>query len=811
FAAPNSGAFATLTNPTPTTDSNGHVKVTATANATAGAYNVTASVSGVLNSAAFSLANLGSPASIVVASGNNQTIGVSSAAQNPLVVEVRDAANQLLPGVTVMFSAPNSGASGSFNTAVVVTDSSGRASADFTAGNVTGNYNVTASVSGVGTNALFMLSNSPSSATLIAVRAGNAQSTVVDTAFATALDVLVTDTFGNPVPNAAVSFSVPGAGASAVLSAYGASTDANGHVVVTASANTLAGTYDVVATTPGSTTPASFSLTNSAGAAANISVDASDARQSAKVGTKFAAPLGVVVSDAFGNPVAGANVSFVGPGAEPRAALSGGSAKTDNGGHASVTATAGSATGSYILTAKLDGGAGQADFVLTNTSGSTPVISVVAGSGQSSKVGTAFSTALEVLVTLDGTAVAQTPVTFAAPSGGASATFTSPSAVTDDNGHANVIAIAGTSIGSYTLTANVLNGSKPASFTLTNNAGSATSIVVASSSSPQSAQTNTRFGSRLNVSVFDAKGNPIAGQTVTFAAPSSGASAALDSVTATTDASGQANVGATANGTTGNYLVTAAVSGVTPATFQLQNTSAAPITIAIVSGSPQHATVNRAFGHTLAVKVSGANNTAIPNATVLFVAPSGGATATLSASSAMTNSSGIAEISATASQVSGDYEVVANVDGAAESARFSLTNDAGAPAMLVASRSSTPQSARVNTPYTNPLSVHVLDTFGNPVPGASVTFSAPANDPSATLTSSAATSGSNGEANVAAIALTKAGAFTVTATVNGTSVMASLQLTNTAGDPVNLSVSDGADQTTLASQPFGAPLKLKVV
>ncbi|HEY2733787.1 MAG TPA: Ig-like domain-containing protein, partial [Polyangiales bacterium] len=192
-------------------------------------------------------------------------------------------------------------------------------------------------------------------------------------------------------------------------------------------------------------------------------------------------------------------------------------------------------------------------------------------------------------------------------------------------------------------------------------------------------------------------------------------------------------------------------------------------------------------------------------------APSGGASATLSAASAITNSSGVAEISATASQVSGAYEVIASVDGVAESARFSLTNDPGPAAMIVASRSATPQSAHVNTPYTNPLSVHVLDAFGNPVPGASVTFSAPSSDPSAKLTSSPPTSGSNGEASVAAIALMKTGMFTVTAMVSGTSVMASFQLTNSAGDPVNVMISDGADQTALASQPFGAPLKVLVV
>jgi hypothetical protein len=77
---------------------------------------------------------------------------------------VKDVANDLLPGVTVTFTAPASGASGTFAggaaTASVQTDSNGLATAPaFTANGTAGAYNVTASVSGVAATASFALTN----------------------------------------------------------------------------------------------------------------------------------------------------------------------------------------------------------------------------------------------------------------------------------------------------------------------------------------------------------------------------------------------------------------------------------------------------------------------------------------------------------------------------------------------------------------------------------------------------------------------------------------------------------------------------
>jgi hypothetical protein len=104
-----------------------------------------------------------------------------------------------------------------------------------------------------------------------------------------------------------------------------------------------------------------------------------------------------------------------------------------------------------------------------------------------------------------------------------------------------------------------------------NGAGPPASIT-ATGGTPQFAMLGATFPSALQVTVTDANGLPVAGATVTFTAPSNGASAALSSVTAVTNASGVASVTATANNIPGSYIVTASVGAIsTP--FSLTNLS----------------------------------------------------------------------------------------------------------------------------------------------------------------------------------------------------------------------------------------------
>jgi len=107
--------------------------------------------------------------------------------------------------------------------------------------------------------------------------------------------------------------------------------------------------------------------------------------------------------------------------------------------------------------------------------------------------------------------------------------------------------------------------------------------IAATSGSSQSAAVSAAFAQPL-VATVTTGGTPTKGVTVTFTAPSSGASGTFAGGvnTATTDANGKATSPAfTANSTAGTYTVTASVSGAsTPASFKLTNTAGPPTTLA---------------------------------------------------------------------------------------------------------------------------------------------------------------------------------------------------------------------------------------
>lgn len=92
---------------------------------------------------------------------------------------------------------------------------------------------------------------------------------------------------------------------------------------------------------------------------------------------------------------------------------------------------------------------------------------------------------------------------------------------------------------------------------------------------PQSTPVHTAFAQALRMRLSDANGQPLAGRTITFTAPASGASARFaaggTSEQAVTDAQGIASATATANGLGGSYTV-AAVGGGVSAGFALRNT-----------------------------------------------------------------------------------------------------------------------------------------------------------------------------------------------------------------------------------------------
>ena len=132
----------------------------------------------------------------------------------------------------------------------------------------------------------------------------------------------------------------------------------------------------------------------------------------------------------------------------------------------------------------------------------------------------------------------------------------------------------------------------------------------------------------------------------------------------TTDASGNVSF----NGSTGvippgQLVITAtATDTVDMSTSEFSHCFTAtgpPASIVVQAGAGQTTRVVTPFANALVVLVKDVNDTPVPNAVVNWTAPTQGASATLSAPSSVTNASGLATISATASAIAGTYNVVA--------------------------------------------------------------------------------------------------------------------------------------------------------
>ena len=239
----------------------------------------------------------------------------------------------------------------------------------------------------------------PAAASSIAIISGSPQSVTVNGPFALALTAKVTDVFGNGVPGTTVTIAPPPTSASATFaSGLTLTTDANGLAAAVPSANTVAGSYNVTFSVTGVTPAATFSLTNNPGPVSQIGTVSGDS-QTATVNTSFGSPLIARLTDAFGNAVSGATVTFAAPASQASATFPGGATVVSNSlGQVSALPTANTKAGSYSVTASVNGLASTATFSLTNRAGLPTSIIPTAGSGQSTVVNSAFSVPLTALV-----------------------------------------------------------------------------------------------------------------------------------------------------------------------------------------------------------------------------------------------------------------------------------------------------------------------------------------------------------------------------------------------------------------------------
>ncbi len=275
FTGPDGGAGAAFPDgATAITGDDGVARETVDADTVAGSYVITAAV-GEVGGVTFHLTNdPGGPATLEIVEGSGLDATVATALDTPLAVLVQDQYGNPVPGVSVAFSGPESGAGATFpGGATATTGADGVAREAAVANTVAGAYTVTASLGELG-SVSFDLTNDFGAPATLTVVGGSGQDTTVGTEFDAPLAVLVRDQYGNPVSGVTVAFTGPASGAAVAFIEERLRDDDRGRTAWRRSpiaAGTVAGSYTIAAGV-GDLAPADFALTNDPGPAASLSV-----------------------------------------------------------------------------------------------------------------------------------------------------------------------------------------------------------------------------------------------------------------------------------------------------------------------------------------------------------------------------------------------------------------------------------------------------------------------------------------------------------------------------------------------------------
>jgi hypothetical protein len=593
-----------------------------------------------------------------------------------------------------------------------VASSNGTITAVFNAAPVTTTTVVPISIYVDGTVLTASVTVSPGTggASSIAAVSGSGQTSQVGTAFPNALVTIVKDANSNPVSGTTVTF----AGANVSFpSGATAVTNTNGQAQVIAQP-TSAGSLTVAASVSGVASPASFAETGASGTTATIAF--------------VQAPTGCVSGNGarsltctFAHPVAAGDILIASamplltPGAAPFTASVSDSL---NGAwvHGIQCYSAYNAQADFFYRANSSAGS---DSVTLNYSSSAQLyISIAEYSGVNASTPFDVSPTCSPFIPRQMTYHSPNLMTTSASDmlisamivGNAGTTnISSPYTKRVANNLTiadNLAGAAGTQTGptwssQYSQDGFVVGAAlKPAGGVLP----TATSVAVVSGSG-QSATVNTNFANPLVVVVKDINNNPVSGITVTFA----GAGASFPSGTiAVTNGSGQAQV--TAQPTViGSFTITGSVVGVnTPASFSETGTASTIPTISPVSGSGQTAAVGNNFPNPLVVSVLNAGSP-VSGVTVSFT---GSGVSFPSGSTAVTNASGLAQVTAQPTNT-GALTVTASATGVSGTASFSETGTSGVPSSITFVQASTGCASNATT---NTLTC----TFPHPITGGDV-------------------------------------------------------------------------------------------
>lgn len=240
-------------------------------------------------------------ASISLVSGDSQSGKISVALANPFVVSVKDAYGNAVSGASVTFaisSVPVGATGQALSVTSATTDANGQAQTVFTLGNIAGQYQVTATSTGLTGSPITFTSTAVTPSTLNKV-SGDAQSKTVALALTNPFVISLVGPGNVPIPNEPVTFtisSVPAGATGQVLSITSATTDANGQAQTVLTLGNKTGDYVVTASYAGLTS-VNFTATGLAGVPYKVVLSGPGSNNAGTVSTAFSA----IIKDSYDN------------------------------------------------------------------------------------------------------------------------------------------------------------------------------------------------------------------------------------------------------------------------------------------------------------------------------------------------------------------------------------------------------------------------------------------------------------------------------------------------------------------------------
>lgn len=476
--------------------------------------------------------------------------------------------------------------------------------------------------------------------------------------------------------------------------------------------------------------------------------------------------------------------------------------------YASFTATK---AGVYQLTATLENGDSMQQTVTYVPNVANAEITLAASKDPVIADNNDLTTLTATVADTEGNAIANTEVTFTLPED-VKANFTlsdGGKVITDAEGKAKVT-LKGTKAGAHTVTAS-MTGGKSEQLVVNFIADTLTAQVNLNVTEDNFIANNVGM-TRLQATVTDGNGNPLANEAVTFTLPADvSASFTLgQGGSAITDINGKAEV--TLSGTkSGTYPVTVSVNN-----YGVSDTK--QVTLIADAGTAKLASLTSVYsfvvstteGATMTASVTDANGNPVEGIKVNFR----GTSVTLSSTSVETDDRGFAEILVTSTEVGLKTVSASLADKPTEVISRLLNASADVNSATITSLEI--PEGQVMVAQDVAVKAHVNDQFGNPVAHQPVTFSA---EPSSQMIISQNTVSTNTQ-GVAEVTMTpeRNGSYMVKASLpNGASLEKQLgaideKLTLTASSPlIGVYAPTGATLTATLTSANGTPVEGQVI